>query len=70
MICCGTYDKIDTFKLERDSVVVILGYWVTILAVKVVGEGWCFGGRGEWKVVVALIVVLGPPRIGVSLHIE
>ena len=26
------------------------------------------GGGGEWRVEVALVVVLGPPRISVSAH--
>ena len=48
--------------------VVILEYGLTILVAVVVGEGWCFWGRGERRVVVALVVVLGPFRIHISLH--
>ena len=33
-------------------------------------KGGALGGKGERRVAVALLVVLGPPRIGVSLHME
>ena len=55
-----------TFKLEGRSVVVILGYRLTIWIATVVGKGWCFWGGGERRVAVALVVLLGAPMIRVS----
>ena len=43
------------------------GYRLTILEAAVACERW---GGGEQRVAVALVVVLGPPRIGVSLYME
>ena len=58
------------FQVGGGPVVVILRYKLTILAVAVIGKRWWFGGSGEHRFVVAHVVMLGPLRIDVSLHIE
>ena len=57
-----------SLQIGGGSVVVNLGYGLTILATTVVGQGGAFGGGSGRRDAVALVIVLRPPRIGVSLH--